>query len=149
MPKSKTCLPDVNVWVALAWEGHIHHEPARTWFAEIESGTVALCRITQMGFLRLVTNRHVMGSDVRSQRNAWQLYEVLARDDRVMFIPEPPGLEPAWKRYTQGTFTGTNVWTDAYLAAVAARHGMTLVSFDRSLERIRDLETLILSPKLH
>lgn len=26
-------LPDVNIWIALAAEGHVHHVPARDWFA--------------------------------------------------------------------------------------------------------------------
>ena len=144
MPKSKICLPDVNVWIALAWEGHVHHEIAKTWFAGLEPGEAAFCRITQMGFLRLTTNARVMGGDVVSQRNAWPLYEDLARDTRVTFVSEPPDIEPALKDYTQGRFTGTNVWTDAYLAALASVRGMRLVSFDRGLARIKDVHPLIL-----
>ena len=54
-------LPDVNVWIALAAEGHIHHVPAREWFAAQPDASVAFCRITQMGLLRLLTNPNVMG----------------------------------------------------------------------------------------
>ncbi len=97
-----------------------------------------------MGFLRLVTNRVVMGGEVISQRSAWALYDELMRDKRVMFAPETAEVEAAWKHYTQGSFTGTNVWTDAYLAALAAVHGMTLVSFDRGVARIKGASTLIL-----
>jgi toxin-antitoxin system PIN domain toxin len=109
MPKSKICLLDVNVWVAFAWAGHVHHEIARTWFAGLESGGAAFCRVTQMGFLRLITNHHVMGSEAVSQPRAWTLYEDLARDERVTFAPEPAEVEAAWKHHTQGSFTGTNV----------------------------------------
>jgi predicted nucleic acid-binding protein len=58
--------------------------------------------------------------------------------------PEPAEVVPVWKRYTQGLFTGTNVWTDAYLAAIATVQGMQLVSFDRGLARIKGLQPLIL-----
>jgi toxin-antitoxin system PIN domain toxin len=144
MQRSKICLPDVNVWFAFVWAGHVHHEIATTWFAGLEIDQAAFCRITQMGFLRLVTNRVVMGGEVISQRSAWTLYEDLTRDKRVIFVSETAEVEAAWKRYTQGSFTGTNVWTDAYLAALAAVHGMTLVSFDRGVARVKDASTLIL-----
>jgi toxin-antitoxin system PIN domain toxin len=144
MPKSKIYLLDVNVWLALASDRHIHHQLSKDWFTELDSGQAAFCRITQMGFLRLITNARVMGNEALSQRNAWGIYEDLSRDKRVTFTPEPAEVEPVWRRYTQGLFTGTNIWTDAYLAAVAAVQGMQLVSFDRGLAKIKDLELLIL-----
>jgi hypothetical protein len=144
MPKSKICLPDVNVWIAFAWAGHVHHDIAKTWFASLDRGEAAFCRITQMGFLRVITNARVMGNEALSQRNAWAIYEELSRDRRVTFTLEPSEVEPLWKRYTQGLFTGTNVWTDTYLAAVASVQGMQFVSFDRGLARIKDLQPLIL-----
>ena len=42
-------LPDVNIWIALAAEGHVHHVPARDWFIAQEDASVAFCRIAQMG----------------------------------------------------------------------------------------------------
>ncbi len=53
-------LPDVNIWIALAAEGHVHHAPAREWFTAQADVSVAFCRITQMGLLRLLTNPDVM-----------------------------------------------------------------------------------------
>jgi len=47
-------LPDVNVWIALAAEGHVHHVPAREWFPAQPDASIAYCRITQMGLLRLL-----------------------------------------------------------------------------------------------
>ena len=44
-------LPDINVWLALAAEGHLHHVPARDWFTAQPDASVAFCRITQMGLL--------------------------------------------------------------------------------------------------
>ena len=60
MPKSKICLPDVNVWIAFAWQGHVRHEIVKPWFANLEPGQAAFCRVTQMAFLRLLTNRTIM-----------------------------------------------------------------------------------------
>ena len=55
-----TYLLDVNVWIALAAERHTHHRVARRWFSNLLDEKLAFCRITQLGFLRLLTNRHVM-----------------------------------------------------------------------------------------
>ena len=63
MPKSTICLPDVNVWITLAWDGHVHRDIAKTWFASLDRSEAAFCRITQMGFLRLITNARVMGNE--------------------------------------------------------------------------------------
>ena len=64
-------LPDVNVWIALAAEGHVHHLPARKWFAAQPTASVAFCRITQMGLLRLLTNSNVMGRAPRTIGHAY------------------------------------------------------------------------------
>jgi predicted nucleic acid-binding protein len=63
MPPSTTSLfPDINVWVALTYEGHVHHTTAATWFTELPPDvTLAFCRFTQLGLLRLLTTAVVKG----------------------------------------------------------------------------------------
>jgi hypothetical protein len=126
-------LPDINVWIALASDRHVHHETAKKWFAEIEPGGAAFCRITQLGFLRLITNRHVMGADVVTQKEAWQVYQNLSKDQRVTFLPEPSGIEEGWRRLTQSGTAATNTWTDAYLCAFAAIRNLQIVTFDSGM----------------
>ena len=53
-----TYLLDVNVWIALAAERHTHHRVARYWFSNLQDEKLAFCRLTQLGFLRLLTNIH-------------------------------------------------------------------------------------------
>jgi hypothetical protein len=52
MPKSKTFLPDVNVWLALASERHIHSRICSDWLDLMGAGEVVFCRVTPMGLLR-------------------------------------------------------------------------------------------------
>ena len=146
MQKSKICLPDVNVWIALSADRHVHHAAARRWFLTLERGGSVFCRVTQRGFLRLITNRRIMGDEVLNQQDAWEVYEKLARDKRVLFAAEPAEIESVWKRYSQGLFSGTNAWTDAYLAAFAAIHDLMLVSFDRGFQKLEGLNATILPP---
>jgi len=54
MPTSKITLPDINAWVALASDRHVHHGLARDWFTAMRGAGTAFCRVTQMGFLRLL-----------------------------------------------------------------------------------------------
>jgi uncharacterized protein len=140
----KTSLPDINVWIALASDRHVHHEAARDWFGGVQTGGAAFCRVTQMGFLRLLTNRQVMGEDVVTQKEAWQVYQQLSRDQRAAFLPEPLNLEETWRRLTQGGATATNTWTDAYLAAFASLRGLQIVSLDHGFKKLPGAEAVIL-----
>jgi uncharacterized protein len=143
MPTSKITLPDINVWVALVSDRHVHHGLARDWFTAIPGTGAAFCRVTQMGFLRLLTNSRVMGDDVLNQRQAWDVYEQLARDQRVVFAWEPPNIEPVWKKLTQSAFRVAGLWTDAYIAALALLYNFQVVSFDKGFRKIPGLDSTI------
>lgn len=80
-----TYLPDVNVWIALAAERHIFHNAARHWFSRLGEERLAFCRVTQMGFLRLLTNKHVMQGEVMDPGQAWQAYRAMRSDWRIGF----------------------------------------------------------------
>jgi toxin-antitoxin system PIN domain toxin len=144
MLTSKNFLPDVNVWLALASRRHVHNAIAAQWFESIGQDEAAFCRITQMGFLRLLTNHQVMGVDVVGLVAAWQVYGELARDFRVRFVPEPVGLEPRWQQFTQESRAATNLWTDAYLAALAQLRDLCVVSFDKAFTGHNRSQVLVL-----
>ena len=55
-------LLDVNVWLAATWARHRHHGTAKRWLDD-EDDDVAMCRVTQMALLRLVTNPAVVERD--------------------------------------------------------------------------------------
>ena len=101
MPASGISLVDLNVWLALAFDGHVHHPTALRWFERGAANAAGFCRITQLGLLRLLTNRSVMGPFVLTQRGAWEGYERLCRDERVVFLEEPMDLEKHWRQLTR------------------------------------------------
>ncbi len=79
MPRSTRSFlfPDINVWLALSYQRHIHYPSARGWFERLEDDSqVCFCRFTQLGLLRLLTTGAVMGEDkVLSRAEAWVVYD--------------------------------------------------------------------------
>lgn len=140
-----TYLPDMNVWIASVVLGHPQHGTATAWFQEAENDTVAFCRVTQMGFLRLLTNQQVMGTSVLAAGTAWKLLEAMRRDDRILFAAEPAGMEKAWRDITPQSGSGANFWTDSFLAAFARVTGHTLVTFDRGFLKYKSISARILT----
>ena len=135
MPGSTTSLfPDINVWVALTYEGHAHHRTAATWFAALEPDVSLLfCRFTQLGLLRLLTTAVVMGDEVMTQPQAWAAYDQWLEDPRVELVDEPAEIEARFRALTRLRQPATKDWADSYLVAFAAVGQLTLVTFDRGL----------------
>ena len=135
MPPSTTSLfPDINVWVALTYEGHTHHASAAEWFEALRpDATFAFCRFTQLGLLRLLTAEAVMSDEVMTQPQAWAAYDRWLEDPRVEFADEPPEIERHFRALTRRRQPATKDWADSYLAAFATVGQLTLVTFDRGL----------------
>jgi hypothetical protein len=142
-----TCLPDVNVWVALAVAEHVHHRAAKAWFDAAQHDSISFCRVTQMGFLRLLTNPRVMAEDALTPARAWSALDGFYEDSRILFAAEPAGLEGAWRALTKPRPAGANYWTDAYLAAFASAAGHALVTFDRDFRRFDELNLRLLASR--
>jgi uncharacterized protein len=137
MPKSTTSFlfPDINVWIALTIERHVHHTRATKWFESIGgSGRLFFCRFTQLGLLRLLTLEAVMGqNEVLAQAEAWKTYDRWLQDERIGFLDEPPEIEAAFRCLTQSRQAAAKDWADSYLAALALAAQLTLVTFDQAL----------------
>lgn len=134
---------DANVWLALLWNRHLHSEQARQWFESAAEERFFFCRFTQISVLRLLTTESVMGSDACAMTEAWNLWDRIWADDRIMFLPEPEGLESQFRVYSRLARPSPKVWADAYLLAFAAVTATKLVTFDRALAG-RKVDVLLL-----
>jgi len=141
-------LPDVNVWIALAAEKHILHGAAMHCFSNLQDRRLVFCRLTQMGFLRLLSNPHVMQEELMTPGGAWQAYRLLRSDQRIGYLPEPDHLGETWDGFTQGRSKSSNLWTDAYLCAFAQAAGLTLVTFDAKIPAREGLSCLLLTKNI-
>jgi toxin-antitoxin system PIN domain toxin len=124
--------PDINVWLAIAAPEHIRAPIARGWW-EQETRSIAFCRLTQLGFLRLMTTAAVMDGKPLTMTEAWRVYDRLYDDDRVTFISEPPEVDKRFREKASKRTASPKIWADAWLLAVAQASEGILVTFDKAL----------------
>ena len=137
--------PDVNVWLALTHDRHVHHAIAADWFQERDE-VMYFCRLTQLGLLRLLTNEQVMGVDAMSQAAAWREYHRWLEDERIEFLrePETPEFETVFQEFSSTGRQSPKLWADAYLAAFAKVSGLTVVTFDRAFHAMASPSSTVL-----
>lgn len=125
---------DVNVWLALSSPDHQHFHPAWNWYTTLPDQTVLVfCRLTQLGLLRLLTTKSVMGQGTLTQAQAWLAYDRWIKDAGAAFAEEPAALEAGFRSRSGAVQASPKEWADAYLAAFAEAAELTLVTFDRAL----------------
>jgi uncharacterized protein len=130
----KAALLDINILTALLWPAHEHHEVAHRWFGGRADAPWATCSLTQLGFVRIVSNP-AFSRDALSPVEALALLgENLAHpahafwSDSLQVPAAVKDMEPRLQGYKQ--------LTDAYLLALAHRRKGVLATFDRGLRTI-------------
>ena len=130
----KTALLDLNILTALLWPAHEHHSAAHAWFSHRSPARWATCPLTQLGFVRLVTNP-AFSRDALSPAEAIALLAQNVAHAHHEFwsetLPVPSairGLEPRLQGHRQ--------LTDAYLLAFANQRKGVLATFDRGLRTL-------------
>ncbi len=137
-------LVDVNVWLALLVRQHVHNAAAREWFEDLEEDQAGMCRLAQLGLIRLLGNHRVMGRDALSAVQAWELIAELLGDARVEFVAEPPDLDRVFPAILYYPVPTAKLVSDAYLAAFGLTASRRIVTFDRGFRQFRDLDLELL-----
>jgi toxin-antitoxin system PIN domain toxin len=126
--------PDINVWLAMAFTAHAHHLPAKKWFDSLsEEEELVFCRFTQLGLLRLLTQQAIMGNRVKTQPQAWQIYDTFVTEGNARLMQEPRLLDRSFRCFASLDSASAQSWADCYLAAFAEEAGAILVTFDKAL----------------
>ena len=128
-------LIDINVWLAMTWDRHPQHSSAARWYESTDRAAFRFCRFTMLGFIRLLTNRKVMGDSTLTLMAAFELYDRWRQDPRVGLAAEPPGVETLFRQAAApfAKLPATKAVADCYLVAFAEASGAHLVTFDRGL----------------
>ena len=114
-------LMDVNLLLAAIWENHSQHERAFRW---LEGKKLAVCPLTELGFIRISTNPKVINAPMAKTRVLLKNF----LDDRAVkrLSDDVPALDSKPQKSEQVT--------DSYLATLADRHGMKLATLDGNIK---------------
>jgi hypothetical protein len=128
-------LIDINVWLAMTWDRHPQHSSAARWYESTGRAAFRFCRLTMLGFIRLLTNRKVMGDSTQTLMGAFELYDRWRQDPRVGLVAEPAGVETLFRQAAApfARLPATKAVADCYLVAFAEASGAHLVTFDKGL----------------
>ena len=115
-----THLLDVNVLLAAIWENHSQHAKTFRW---LEGKAVAVCPLSELGFLRVSTNPKAIHAPMEKTR---ELLQKFLAERNVKRIPDDlPALDSHPQKSEQVT--------DAYLAALADKHGVKFATLDENI----------------
>jgi hypothetical protein len=128
---SRIALLDVNVLVALFDPDHVHHEVAHDWFADRGRRAWATCPLTELGFVRVLSNPAYGGSVTRATDLMARLRRFCKSGGHVCW-PDVVSLRD------EAVFDCSHVAshrqvTDVYLLGLAHSRGGVLATFDRGI----------------
>jgi len=132
----KTALLDLNILTALFWPAHEHHAAAHAWFRDRAHARWATCPLTQLGFVRLVTNP-AFSRDALSPAEAVELLAQNVAHAQHEFWSEGLQLSAAVQGI-ESRLLGYRQLTDAYLLSLARQHKGVLATFDRGLRTLAE-----------
>jgi toxin-antitoxin system PIN domain toxin len=113
-------LLDVNILLAAIWANHPQHSKAFAW---LSGKNVMLCPLSELGFLRISTNKKAINAPMEKARDLLRQFatdrNAVRIDDDLHSLDSHPGK--------------SEEVTDHYLADLANLHGARLATLDRQL----------------
>jgi toxin-antitoxin system PIN domain toxin len=122
-----TYLLDVNVLIALAHAGHVHHGRVAKWVTTLGPDDVlATCSITELGFVRIAPQAR-LSPRVSAARELLARLRAATRPPFVR-LNDDLGADvlPSWADTPRAT-------TDGHLSLLAARRAARLVTLDEGI----------------
>lgn len=115
-------LLDISTLIAAIWNSHEAHGKVTSW---MNGKTLAVCPLTELGFLRIST--HPKGPFQSPMTDARALLADFLQKNRCEFVPADL---PALK----SSATSSAVVTDSYLADLADAHELHLATLDTRIK---------------
>ena len=119
-----TYLLDVNALVALGFAHHEFHDRVARWILAQRFPPLATCSITELGFIRVLTQAPAYGFTI-AQARMLLLGIKKADEPRFLFIQDDHDVShlPTWVKTAKQT-------TDGHLLKLANAHGGVLATLD-------------------
>jgi uncharacterized protein len=130
----KAALLDINILTALLWPAHEHHEVAHGWFGGRADAPWATCSLTQLGFVRIVSNPAFSRDALAPPEALALLGENLAHPGHEFWADSLQ--VPTAVKEMEARLRGYKQLADAYLLALAQRRKGVLATFDRGLRTL-------------
>lgn len=120
-------LLDVNALVALGFINHEFHPRLASWVRSLTSPQLGTCSITELGFVRVLTQAPAYGFTV-AQARTLLIRLKRTRSARLTFISDDHDVAhlPGWVRTPKKI-------TDGHLAKLASAHGVLLATLDENI----------------
>lgn len=117
-------LLDVNALLALGFFQHEFHSRLAAWVRQTQNLQLASCPITELGFVRVLTQAPAYGLTVQQARTLLVRLK-RARSPQFTFIPDSHDIShlPAWVK-------GPRQITDGHLVQLATAAGAVLATLD-------------------
>jgi len=132
-------LYDSNIWVALSFAAHPHHDRAGEHVNESSKDQpIYRIRATELSALRLITTpaiHRAFGVANFSNAEAIAFLTSLFQKTGSVEIEEPRDTRQLWLRLADRNKAAPKVWMDAYLAALSISGGFDFVTTDRDFQQ--------------
>jgi uncharacterized protein len=124
-------LVDANVLLYAKFSDFPQHGEARRWLdaALNEPDPVGIPWVSLTAFVRIATNRRILGQPLTSSEAVAQVQQWIGR--RNVWMPEPgTRFAELFTRLVLESQASGNLVSDAYVAALALEHGLAVISTD-------------------
>lgn len=128
---SRIALLDVNVLVALFFDGHTQHEAAHDWLEDHRRDGWATCAITENGAVRNLSNRALL-LEPWTAAEALQQLQSFRKSGGHRYWSESISLTDD-RYFNASAIHGHKQITDIYLLGLATAEGGVFATFDQSV----------------
>ena len=135
-------LVDANILVTAAHKGFAFHKPCLTWLTTaLQQYRVYATDLVEVAVLR-ITTLPSLKEEAASVGEGFGFLEELHRIENYQLLSQSSATKATWKSLCSRYNLHGNHINEAYLAALALEHKLTLVSADKSFARFDDLTWL-------
>lgn len=133
--------PDINLLLYATFDSFPRHFDAKTWWDGLLSSSqgVRLGHVVVLGFIRMSTNRSMFSPPLTMQQ-AIQVVDGWLQQPNVEMIGPSDRHWNNLKTMLVSANAGSNLTTDAHLAALAADYGLVIYSNDTDFGRFANVQ---------